>query len=130
MSLATSSVATMLPVTDTNRAKEFYGTTLGLPFQGANAMGELSFGLAGGTTLVLLPREAGSQSPSTAVSWEVADLAQEMADLESRGVRFEDYDLPGLKTVDHVAETDTERAAWFLDPDGNVLCVHQTLGAG
>ena len=41
---------------------------------------------------------------------------------------FEDYDLPGLKTVDHVASSTGMRAAWFLDPDGNVLCVHEPTG--
>jgi catechol 2,3-dioxygenase-like lactoylglutathione lyase family enzyme len=128
MSLATSTIATMLPVTDTDRAKEFYANTLGLPFEGANAVGELSFGLSGGATLVLLPREAGSQSKNTALSWEVDDLEGEMAELEGRGVVFEDYDLPGLKTVNHIAESDEIRAAWFLDPDGNVLCVHDKGG--
>lgn len=124
MSLATCLIATMLPVTDTDRAKEFYANTLGLPFEGTDPMGELLFGLGGGTTLVLLPREAGSQSKSTAISWRVDDLEAEMGELEGRGVVFEDYDLPGLKTVNHIAETEGMRAAWFLDPDGNVLCLH------
>jgi catechol 2,3-dioxygenase-like lactoylglutathione lyase family enzyme len=125
MSLTTSTIATMLPVTDTDRAKEFYADRLGLPFEGSNSMGELRFGLAHGDSLVLLPREAGSQSKSTAVSWEVGDVEKEMAELEARGVTFEDYDLPGLKTVNHIAEMDGDKAAWFLDPDGNVLCIHQ-----
>ncbi|HET6858539.1 MAG TPA: VOC family protein [Streptomyces sp.] len=124
MSLATSTIATMLPVTDTDRAKEFYANTLGLPFEGTDPTGELRFGLGGGATLVLLPREAGSQSKSTAMSWKVANLEEEMAELEGRGVVFEDYDIPGLKTVNHIAEMEGMRAAWFLDPDGNVLCVH------
>ena len=125
MSLTTSPIATMLPVTDTARAKEFYADRLGLPFQGENSAGELRFGLAHGDELVLLPREAGTQSQSTAMSWEVADVEKELAELESHGIAFEDYDLPGLKTVNHIAEMDGERAAWFLDPDGNVLCLHQ-----
>ena len=125
MSLTTSTIATMLPVTDTDRAKEFYADRLGLPYEGSNSMGEMRFGLAHGDSLVLLPREAGSQSKSTAVSWEVGDVEKEMAELESRGVSFEDYDLPGLKTVNHIAEVDGDKAAWFLDPDGNVLCIHQ-----
>jgi catechol 2,3-dioxygenase-like lactoylglutathione lyase family enzyme len=125
MSLTTSTIATMLPVTDTDRAKEFYADRLGLPFEGSNSMGEMRFGLAHGDSLVLLPREAGSQSKSTAVSWEVGDVEKEMAELEARGVTFEDYDLPGLKTVNHIAEMDGDKAAWFLDPDGNVLCIHQ-----
>lgn len=125
MSLTTSTIATMLPVTDTARAKDFYADRLGLPFQGENSVGELQFSLAHGDALVLLPREAGAQSKNTAMSWEVADVDKELAELESRGVTFEDYDMPGLKTVNHIAEIDGDRAAWFLDPDGNVLCIHQ-----
>ena len=74
------------------------------------------------------PREAGTQNPSTALTWEVDDVTAEVADLEGRGIVFEDYDLPDFKTVDHVAEMGGDRAAWFKDPDGNVLCVHQVVG--
>lgn len=129
MSLATSTIATMLPVTDTARAKEFYADRLGLPFEGVSSVGDLQFRLGGGAMLVLLPREAGSQSKSTALSWEVDSVETEMAELEARGVTFEDYDMPGLKTVNHIAEMGADRAAWFLDPDGNVLCLHTTLAS-
>lgn len=129
MSLATSTIATMLPVTDTARAKEFYADRLGLPFEGVSSVGDLQFRLGGGAMLVLLPREAGSQSKSTALSWEVDSVETEMAELEGKGVTFEDYDLPGLKTVNHIAEMGADRAAWFLDPDGNVLCLHTTLAS-
>ncbi|GAA2731823.1 glyoxalase/bleomycin resistance/dioxygenase family protein [Pedococcus aerophilus] len=125
MSLAMSAVATMLPVTDIDRAKEFYSDRLGLPFQGTNAEGSLMYELSGGTVLMLLPREGGSQNPSTALTWEVPDVAAEITELEGRGVVFEDYDLPGLQTEGHIADLAGERAAWFVDPDGNVLCIHE-----
>ena len=124
MSLATSAVSALLPVADTARAKEFYDK-LDLPFLGTNDEGSLMYQLSGGAMLMLLPREAGTQNPSTALTWEVSDVRSELKDLESRGVVFEDYDLPGLKTVDHIAELGGTRSAWFLDPDGNVLCVHE-----
>lgn len=130
MSLTTSTIATMLPVTDSDRAKEFYADRLGLHFEGANSMGELRFSLAHGDTLVLLPREPGSQSKSTALSLEVGDVEKEVAELEARGVTFQDYDLPDLRTVEHIAEVDGDKAAWFLDPDGNVLCLHQGAASG
>jgi catechol 2,3-dioxygenase-like lactoylglutathione lyase family enzyme len=76
---------------------------------------------------MLLPRGAGTQNPSTALTWQVDDVAAEIADLESRGVSFEDYDLPEFKTVDHIAEMGGTKSAWFLDPDGNVLCVHEVV---
>jgi catechol 2,3-dioxygenase-like lactoylglutathione lyase family enzyme len=126
MTLASSAVTAALPVTDTERAKEFYSDRLGLAFRETNAEGSLLYDLGGGASLMLLPRETGTQNPSTALTWEVDDVAAEVADLQSRGVAFEDYDLPGLRTVDHVAQMEGERAAWFLDPDGNVLCIHET----
>lgn len=129
MSLSTSTVATMLPVTDTDRAKEFYSDRLGLPFKGTDSEGGLMYQLSGGTMLVLLPREAGTQNPSTALSWDVADVRAEVAELEGKGVVFEDYDLPGIKTVDHIAEMGGEKAAWFMDPDHNVLCVHEVAAS-
>jgi catechol 2,3-dioxygenase-like lactoylglutathione lyase family enzyme len=125
MALSTSAVTAALPVTDTGRAREFYSERLGLALRETNAEGSLVYDLDGGARLMLLPREAGTQNPSTALTWEVADVATELADLQERGVAFEDYDLPGLTTVDHVADLDGERAAWFLDPDGNVLCIHE-----
>ena len=59
------------------------------------------------------------------MSFEVDDITSEISALEGRGVVFEDYDLPELKTVDHVCVMGAERAAWFKDPAGNVLCLHQ-----
>lgn len=125
MSLATSTVAMMLPVTDTDRAKQFYSESLGLDYTGTNEEGSAMYALGGGSTLMLLPRPDGVRSESTAMSFEVDDVATEVRELEGRGVTFADYDMPGLKTVDHIAELGGEKAAWFNDPDGNVLCVHQ-----
>ena len=85
------------------------------------------YALAGGATLVLLPRPDSTPSESTAMSFEVADVSGEVRELEQRGVGFEDYDLPDLKTVDHVCVLGSDKAAWFKDPDGNVLCVHETV---
>jgi catechol 2,3-dioxygenase-like lactoylglutathione lyase family enzyme len=130
MALKDCAVAVMLPMSDADRAKGFYGDTLGLPFEGTNPEGSLVFGLSGGQQLVLLPRPDEKALGSTAMSFEVDDITMEISDLEGRGVRFEDYDLPDMKTVDHVASMGDEKAAWFLDPDGNVLCLHQRTDRG
>ena len=127
MSLAKRAVAMMLPVTDVDRARSFYDESLGLDYTGTNDEGSAMFALDGGTTLVLLPRPDSRPSESTAMSFEVDDVSSEISALEGRGVTFEDYDLPDFKTVDHVCEFGDERAAWFKDPDGNVLCLHQAL---
>lgn len=127
MSLNTSSVSVMLPIGDAAAAQEFYTDQVGLPFQGTNSEGSLLFGLPGGSQLVLLPRPDQAPSPSTAVSFVVDDVEAEVAELKGRGLEFQDYDLPGLKTVDHVCVMASAKAAWFLDPHGNVLCLHQNL---
>ena len=72
-----------------------------------------------------MERPAGTQSPHTAMSFEVDDVEKEISDLEGRGVTFEDYDQPEMKTVNHIAEMGGEKAACSKDPDGNFLCLHQ-----
>jgi predicted enzyme related to lactoylglutathione lyase len=126
MVLANSPVTTMLPITDVDRARSFYGTVLELPYQGTNSEGSLIFTLQGGATLGLMVRAPGAQAEHTAMSFEVEDIEAVIAELKSRGAEFQDYDLPGLKTANHVCVLGSERAAWLLDPDGNVLCLHET----
>ena len=125
MSLTHRTVSMMLPVTDVDRARSFYTDTLELAYSGTNEEGSALYALDGGATLVLLPRPDGTPSESTAMSFEVDDIGSEISALEGRGVVFEDYDLPELTTVHHVAEIGSEKAAWFKDPTGNVLCLHQ-----
>ncbi len=127
MSIAQSTVEMMLPITNPDTAQEFYADRLGLPFEGANDAGELMFQLGGGSHLVLRQLPAGSQSKNTAMSFEVHGIESEISELEGNGVRFEDYDLPDLKTVNHICEMGDERAAWFADPDGNILCLHERV---
>ena len=67
-------------------------------------------------------------STHTALSFRVADIATTIRDLKARGVEFADYDLPGLKTVEHVCVLGSEKAAWFNDPEGNILCLHEDIG--
>jgi catechol 2,3-dioxygenase-like lactoylglutathione lyase family enzyme len=119
-------VTTILPITDPRRARTFYEDLLGLPCAGADAEGKLIFGLAGGATLALTQRPEGAQAAHTAMSFEVTDIADSVRQLEQAGVRFEDYDLPGLRTVDHVCVLGSEKAAWFEDPDHNILCLHES----
>ena len=127
MSLATARVTTILPTSQVEVARAFYADVLGLPFRGADADGKLLFGLSAGSMLALIERPAGSPANHTAMSFEVADIGQSIAELQARGVAFDDYDLPGLKTVGHLGVLGAEKAAWFKDPDGNILCLHEPL---
>ena len=56
-----------------------------------------------------------------------ADIAASIKELKHAGVVFEDYDFPGLKTENHVCVLGAEKAAWFKDTEGNVLCIHEDL---
>jgi catechol 2,3-dioxygenase-like lactoylglutathione lyase family enzyme len=127
--LTAARTTTMLPVTDPERAGRFYADQLGLKALGVQPDGTRMFELGHGDGLGLMPAETGAQSAHTVLTFEVPDLDAEVADLEGRGVRFDDYDLPDLKTENHIAVMGDERAAWFHDPEGNVLCVHEVVTA-
>jgi catechol 2,3-dioxygenase-like lactoylglutathione lyase family enzyme len=124
--LATSPVTTILPVVDAERARMFYGHVLGLPYVGRGGDGKHLFAIGSGT-LALLPKADGTKAEHTALSFEVSDATVAVRELTARGVVFDDYDLPGLKTVDKVCVLGSEKAAWFRDPEGNILCVHQVV---
>ncbi len=120
-------VTCMLPVKDLARARAFYEQRLGLTPRGARPDGKFVY-RAGGTELALFPKPEGTKAEHTAVSFRVADIGRAVGELQARGVRFADYDLPGLKTVDHVCVLGSEKAAWFEDTEGNLLCLHEDIG--
>jgi catechol 2,3-dioxygenase-like lactoylglutathione lyase family enzyme len=119
-------VMTMLPVKDMERARDFYVNKLGLEAEGLAADGKFVV-RANGTRFGLIPKPEGTKAEHTALGFEVANLEAEIKDLKARGVRFHDYDFPNFKTVDHMIVLGTDRAAWFSDPEGNILCLHQPL---
>jgi catechol 2,3-dioxygenase-like lactoylglutathione lyase family enzyme len=122
--LGHSQVTTILPVVDVDRARRFYEEKLGLGPGERSAAGGVRYRTGDGS-FELSPRREPARNPYTVMSFEVGDVVREVRDLESRGVAFEDYDLPDLKTVHHVCVLGAEKAAWFKDPDGNILCVHE-----
>lgn len=124
--LVNAPVTTMLPVKDLARARAFYEGKLGLKPIGLKPDGKFTYDCAG-ATLALFPKEGGTKADHTAVSFRVADIAASIVELERAGVTFEDYDFPGLKTVGHVCVLGAEKAAWFLDTEGNILCLHEDL---
>jgi catechol 2,3-dioxygenase-like lactoylglutathione lyase family enzyme len=126
--LAHSTVTTMLPVIDLARARNFYEHCLGLEPGGTRPDGKFVYQV-GGSTLALFPKPEGTHADHTAVSFQVPDIAASVTELERAGVKFEDYDLPGLKTVNHVCVLGAEKAAWFKDTEGNYLCLHEDLTA-
>jgi catechol 2,3-dioxygenase-like lactoylglutathione lyase family enzyme len=124
--LATSPVTTILPVVDADRARDFYDRILGLNYAGVSGDGKHLFAISSGT-LALLKKPEPTKAEHTALSFEVGNVSEAVRRLTDRGVVFDDYDLPGLKTVDKVCILGSEKAAWFHDTEGNILCVHETV---
>lgn len=121
--LTNASVHPTLPVTDLERAKTFYTKQLGLKVDGAVTEGHLRLACGGGTALTLYQRDKVTPADHTACSFEVKDVDKVFASLREQGVTFEDYDMPGIKTEDGIAEMGDVRGGWFKDPDGHTIGV-------
>ena len=128
--LGKAEIAAIVPVSDVERAVEFYGGTLGLELQirrddlPENREAEFR---AGDGSLVVYESVAAGQSKGTLAAFRVADLEMVVAGLRERGVAFEEYDLPELKTENGIASIGDLRASWARDPDGNIIAFEQRL---
>jgi predicted enzyme related to lactoylglutathione lyase len=115
-----ASVSAVLPASDIGRAKSFWHDTFGLDpvdqFAPDAVMYEIN-----GTRILVYETEFAGTAQSTALAIDVPDFEAAMAELRSKGVEFNDYDLPGVKTVDGVAEYDGNRVSWFNDSEGNIV---------
>jgi catechol 2,3-dioxygenase-like lactoylglutathione lyase family enzyme len=132
--LARSAVATRLPAQDLERARRFYAEKLGL-----EPIEEREGGLryeCGGVVFALFASAGAPSGAHTQMGWEVDDIDATVAELRARGVVFEEYDFPGMKTVDGIAEIEGnypskgtgERAVWFHDSEGNLLGIGEPVG--
>jgi catechol 2,3-dioxygenase-like lactoylglutathione lyase family enzyme len=126
--LGKAEIAAIVPVSDVARAVEFYGGTLGLELQirrddlPENREAEFR---AGDGSLVVYESVAAGQSKGTLAAFRVDDLEAVVAGLRERGVAFEEYDLPELKTENAIATIGDLRASWARDPDGNIIAFEQ-----
>jgi catechol 2,3-dioxygenase-like lactoylglutathione lyase family enzyme len=115
-----------VPAADLERAKAFYRDTLGLTPVVATAAW-LTF-RAGDGYFQLYPTRYAGTAEHTLGGWVVDDIEAAVAELRIRGVQFEEYDFPDLKTVGGIADlAGVERAAWFRDSEGNILSISQFL---
>jgi catechol 2,3-dioxygenase-like lactoylglutathione lyase family enzyme len=126
-------VATRLPAQNLDRVKAFYAEKLGLePVEERD--GGLRYVCAAGE-FALFESSGAASGAHTQMGWEVDDIEATVRDLRARGVVFEEYDLPGLETVDGIAEIEGnypskgigERGAWFRDSEGNLLGIGQPV---
>jgi catechol 2,3-dioxygenase-like lactoylglutathione lyase family enzyme len=126
-------VATRLPAQNLDRARAFYRDRLGL-----TPVEERPGGLlyrCGGTTFVVFASTGRATGEHTQMGWRVDDIEEAVDELRARGVEFEHVDVPGLRTVDGIAEVagnypsagTGERAAWFRDSEGNLLALSEPI---
>jgi predicted enzyme related to lactoylglutathione lyase len=107
-----------------DRAKSFYEEKLGL--KATSGPDGLRFECGQGTVLALYEHGAPTKAEHTVAAWEVENVEETVQGLGARGVVFEQYDLPGLKTDEQgIATVGTGRGAWFKDTEGNILSVYQ-----
>jgi catechol 2,3-dioxygenase-like lactoylglutathione lyase family enzyme len=122
--LKDSKAVATLASRDISKAQAFYSETLGLPTM-MTVEGVVIYELPDGSALSVYLRPNHRAPENTTLTFIVKDMAAEVANLRSRGVTFEDYDMPeiGIKTVDGVATSDEDgsKVAWFKDPDGNII---------
>jgi catechol 2,3-dioxygenase-like lactoylglutathione lyase family enzyme len=131
--LAHSEVATRLPARDLARARAFYAEKLGLePVE--MRPGGLRYQCGSGSFALF--ESAGASGTHTQMAWEVDDIEATVEELRARGVVFEEYDLPGIRTVNGIAEVAGnypskggvgEKGVWFRDSEGNLLAIGQPI---
>jgi catechol 2,3-dioxygenase-like lactoylglutathione lyase family enzyme len=126
-------VATRLPARDLERAKAFYSDKLGLePIEERPGGARYR---CGNSYFALFQSAGAASGTHTQMGWEVKDIEATVAELRRRGVVFEEYDLPGFKTVNGIADIagnypskgSGEKGAWFYDSEGNLLGIGQPI---
>jgi catechol 2,3-dioxygenase-like lactoylglutathione lyase family enzyme len=131
--LTNAKVATRLPAQDLRRARTFYSEKLGLE-PAEERPGGLLYRCGGGE-FALFQSAGGRSGEHTQMAFEVDDVEAAVGELRERDVVFEEYDTPGLRTIDGIADFEGnypskgtgERGAWFRDSEGNMLGIGQPI---
>jgi len=120
-------ITPVLLAKDLAAARHFYHEQLGLEILNEND-DAIEFKCGGGTHVEVTKSSVGTADEGTQATWQVQDIRSEVAELRARGVRIEDYDFPGLKTDDGVADVGFAWVAWIIDPGKNALGIVQIKG--
>jgi catechol 2,3-dioxygenase-like lactoylglutathione lyase family enzyme len=123
--LGDSPINPVLLSMDLAATRHFYHDQIGLEII-RESEEEILFRCGGGTNLAVTKSTTGTADEQTQAGWEVPDIKAEIAELRSRGVEVEDYDMPGLKTEDGIADIGFAWMAWIIDPGKNALAIMQT----
>ncbi len=120
--LSNSSVYATIGVKNSKTAKAFYEGTLGLTkSKGGKEDPDGTFYDCGNTKIFVYESKFGGTNQATSATWVVDDIDAEVSDLKSKGVKFEHYSFPGVDLKGDIHVMGDLKAAWFKDPDGNIL---------
>jgi predicted enzyme related to lactoylglutathione lyase len=122
--LQDSPIYAYIPAKDVSRARRFYEQTLGFKPKEEIA-GGVVYECAGSTACFLYPTPNAGTSKASQAFWQVDDVEREVAELKSRGVVLEHYDMPGERSPSGVVTAGGAKAAWFKDTEGNIMAVIQ-----
>lgn len=126
--LSVAPIVACIPVLDLDRARKFYQDKLGLtPTQTYEGGPGLQYECGLGSTFFMYQTPNAGTSRANQAVWSVEDIQAEMTALREKGVRFEEYDLPGLKTVNGINTGGGMKTAWFKDSEGNILAIAQKI---
>jgi len=126
--LQKSRAAATIPASDLARARAFYEGKLGLtPDPDADERDGLMYRCGEGTVFLVFESTGSSSGNHTQLGLEVDDIDAEVSALRDKGVQLENYDSPGLKTEDGIAQMPVGRGGWFKDPDGNLISIFQRV---
>ena len=115
-----------IPANDVARARAFYEQKIGLAPKEETA-GGVVYEFGEHTACFLYPTPNAGTSKASQAFWQVDDIEREVAELKARGVKFEDYDMPGEKSENGIVTAGGAKAAWFKDSEGNILALVQSL---
>jgi predicted enzyme related to lactoylglutathione lyase len=119
--LGERNASAVVAVKDMETAKKFYEDVLGLKKTDVSDPSGTMY-KSGDSNVFVYPSEFAGTNKATALAWGVGeDLDKIIADLKGKGVAFEHYEMPGMKVEGDVHVMGEMRAAWFKDPDGNIL---------
>lgn len=123
--LSSCKVTAIAPAADLERARRFYADQLGLTPAEENP-GGITFAMGEGTELFLYQSEYAGQAGHTIAAFTVEEIAAEVAELKSRGVTFEHYEMPEVTWDGDVASNpEMGRVAWFTDSEGNIFALDE-----
>ena len=124
--LKNAPVVPYIPASNMARARLFYEQKVGLVPREEIA-GGVVYECADRSWIFLYHSGGANTSKASQAFWQVKDVEADVAELKARGVTFEEYDMPGLKTVNGIATMGTSKGAWFKDTEGNIMAIIQTI---